>query len=290
VNLAEVEAFLVLAEELHFARAAERLLLSPSRVSKLVSSLEHEVGGPLFERTTRQVTLTPLGIELRDRVSPAHSQLRDALATTRASALAAGGLLRVGVPITISSPVLNRLIDAFQAEHPECWVEVAEVEVWDPYRPLRKRQIDVLVNWLVDEPDLTVGPVIERRSRVLAVGAGHRLANRESVSIEDLAHEQVLGGLRSSPTFDAITPPVTPSGRPIPRGKPINSVQEGLYNIALGRVVWVTMAGVSGFIRPDIALVPIRDLPPMPLGLIWCSARENRRIRALVKLARSFDQ
>jgi Bacterial regulatory helix-turn-helix protein, lysR family len=60
----------VLAEELHFARATERLFLSPSRVSKLVSSLEHEVGGPLFERTTRRVTITPLGAALVEQMGP----------------------------------------------------------------------------------------------------------------------------------------------------------------------------------------------------------------------------
>jgi DNA-binding transcriptional LysR family regulator len=230
---------------------------------------------------------------LRDRLQPAHGQLRDALAHTRASALAADGLLRVGLSHTIGSPVLDRLIDAFEAEHPGHCVEVAEIDLWHPYSALRRGDIDVLVNWLVlDEPDLTVGPVLERRSRVLAVGLGHRLASREPVSIEDLADERLNDDAHSYPTalLEALAPHTTPSGRPIPRDKPVETFQGLLYNVALGRVVHPTMSGISAVIRPDIVLVPIRDLPPMPLGFIWCAAHENAKIPALAVLARSPEE
>jgi DNA-binding transcriptional LysR family regulator len=62
--MAELRAFLVAADELHFGRAAERLRISPSRVSQLVRGLETRVGAPLFERTTRRVELTPIGAHL----------------------------------------------------------------------------------------------------------------------------------------------------------------------------------------------------------------------------------
>ncbi|MGH9054767.1 MAG: LysR family transcriptional regulator [Acidimicrobiales bacterium] len=291
VTLAEIEVFLALAENLLFTRVAERLCLSPSRVSRLVASLEGQVGGRLFQRTTRQVTLTPLGVELRDRLQPAHAQLRDALDQTRASALAAGGVLRIGMPVSISSLMLNRLIDAFQAEQPQRSVEVQEVDLWDLYGPLRRRQIDVLVHWAVlDEPDLTAGPVIERRSRALAVGVSHRLARREWVSVEDLADEQIDTGFHPPALLDAFAPAITPSGRPIPRGEPARSIQATIYNTALGRVVHPTMTGVPTLTRPDIVLVPIRDLPPMPLGLIWCSGREDARIDAFAEMARSLTE
>jgi DNA-binding transcriptional LysR family regulator len=61
MDTAEVEVFLVLAEELHFGRTADRLHLPQPRVSRLVASLERRVGGTLFEQTSRRVRLTPLG-------------------------------------------------------------------------------------------------------------------------------------------------------------------------------------------------------------------------------------
>jgi DNA-binding transcriptional LysR family regulator len=55
MDTAEIEVFLTLAEELHFGRTAERLRMLQPRVSRLVSALEHRVGGVLFERTSRRV-------------------------------------------------------------------------------------------------------------------------------------------------------------------------------------------------------------------------------------------
>lgn len=70
MKVTQVEGFLILAEELHFGRTAERLYLSQPRVSRLVASFEREIGGALFERTSRQVRLTPRGVRLRDGLQP----------------------------------------------------------------------------------------------------------------------------------------------------------------------------------------------------------------------------
>jgi DNA-binding transcriptional LysR family regulator len=83
MDLSEIKVFLALYEELHFGRTAERVGLSQTRVSRLVHSLEGEVGGMLFKRTSRRVTLTPLGERLRDRLQPAYERLSEALADAR---------------------------------------------------------------------------------------------------------------------------------------------------------------------------------------------------------------
>lgn len=101
--------------------------------------------------------------------------------------------------------------------------------MWDPYGPLRGGEVDVVVNWLaVDEPDLTVGPVIDYRDRVLAVGSGHRLAGRDSVAAEELADEETHELPPSFPAAlgDAIIPRFTPSGRPIRRTLPYDATGE----------------------------------------------------------------
>jgi DNA-binding transcriptional LysR family regulator len=64
----EIEVFLVLADELHFGRTAERLRLPQPQVSRLVARLERRAGGALFDRTNRRVRLTPLGERLRGRL------------------------------------------------------------------------------------------------------------------------------------------------------------------------------------------------------------------------------
>jgi DNA-binding transcriptional LysR family regulator len=291
MTLEQVQAFLVLTEELHFGRSAGRLHLSQPRVSRLVRSLETEIGGTLFARTSRQVRITPLGIRLRDHLGPAYAQLLAAIDDSRAAARGTDGLLTVGVTDMSGGPALDHLIEVFRARHPDCEVTVTEVSMWDPYGPLRGNEVDVLCNWLVvDEPDLTVGPAIDYRDRVLAVGMGHRLAKRGSVSIEDIANEQVNQVPESYPAAlrDAILPLRTPSGKPIRRRQAGPTMQERLSLIARGQFVHPTMTSLSVFARDDIVLVPIRDLPDMPLGLIWCCAHENARIRAFAEVARSL--
>jgi hypothetical protein len=119
---------------------------------------------------------------------------------------------------------------------------------------------------------------------------GGRLAARESVSVEDLGDEEVRQKAPTVPAalFDAIVPPVTPSGRPIRRTYPWTDDEDVLMAVARGRIVHPGMAGLPLTTRPDFVQVPVRDLPPIPVGLIWRAAHENARIRALAAAARAI--
>jgi hypothetical protein len=100
--------------------------------------------------------------------------------------------LRVGFVLTTEGPALGRPITVFQARYPACEVRPQEVETFDAPRALRRGDIDVLRNWLaVDEPDLTAGTAFAHYPRALAVAATHRLAGQRTVSVEDLADEEV---------------------------------------------------------------------------------------------------
>jgi DNA-binding transcriptional LysR family regulator len=290
LDLAQVEAFLVLCEELHFGHTAERLHVSQPRVSRLVADLEDEIGGVLFERTSRRVALTPLGTRLRDRLAPAHEQLSAALAAARTAARSPAGLLRIGFAATTAGPALDRLVVAFERASPGCGVSLQEVALADSYGPLQSGEIDVLMCWLVlDDHSLTLGPEIARYQRVLAVAADHPLAREQSVSVEVLADYPVPNweyhGLADR-VRRAMVPSQTPSGLPV-RVHPtaVRTVGEVASLIARGQVVVPTVA-MQHFPSDQIVLIPIRDMPPVPLGLIWCTCHENERIRALAKVAR----
>lgn len=289
VEFRELRIFLALAEELHFGRTANRLGLSQPTVSEALQLLERRVGVRLFERTSRRVQLTPAGASLRQRLAPALDTLDRVLAETHGAVNGISGPVRIAVTETTLLPAVVGLASAFEAAYPACTTEFAETSFTRPYAPLRRGDADVLANWLaVDEPDLTVGPVIARYERVLAVARGHRLAGRAWVSAEELADEQVDSTDPPMPVsiMDAIIPPRTPSGRAIRRLRSRAIWNEHVAGVALGRFVHPTMRGITAFERDDIVLVPIRDLPPLPLGLIWRTAAENPRIRALAEVAR----
>jgi DNA-binding transcriptional LysR family regulator len=97
MNTAEVEVFLVLAEELHFGHTAERLRISQPHVSTMVSRLERRVGGALFHRTSRRVRLSPLGEQLRAELQPAWLQVVAALDSARAASTGITGAIAGGL-------------------------------------------------------------------------------------------------------------------------------------------------------------------------------------------------
>src|SRR6516225_7862897 len=291
VELRELRIFLTLADELHFGRTAQRLGISQPGVREAVRVLESRLGVKVFERTSRWVRLTPAGEELRRNLVPALAVLDQALAETSELSRAVRGLLRVGFVLTTEGPALSRLIAAFHARYPGCEARLQEVETFDAYRALRRGDIDVLCNWLaVDEPDLTAGAAFAYYQRALAVAATHRLAGQPAVSIEELAGEEVALLPPTTPpaVYDLLVPPRTPSGRPICRTQPVQTINEILSLVARGRIVHPTSSTVPIFNRDDVVLVPIDDLPPLPLGLVWRTGEENPRIRALNETASSI--
>src|ERR1700761_5511023 len=96
VELRQLRYFVAVAEELHFGRAAERLHMSQSPLSRAIRELEHAAGVVLFVRTTRRVELTPAGSLLLERARRALAEIDGALADARHMTRADDGALRLG--------------------------------------------------------------------------------------------------------------------------------------------------------------------------------------------------
>ena len=285
--------FLVLAEELHFAKAAERLYLSQPHVSRTLAALERRVGGPLFARTSRSVCLTPVGETFRAELEPAYQGVLEAITHARAIAAGLSGSLVIGCTATTALAALTRLVDALTHAHPECEVTLRELPLVEPFAPLLNGDIDVLAWWhLIADPDLTLGPVIDRPPRLVMMRATHPLAARATLWLEDLADYGFPRFVRNpglaAETYDKIIPARTPSGRAIPQvGAPCHTLNEAADLIARTDVVHPTTEGAAqgGAVRGDIVFRPIEDLPALPLGLIWRTGRDTARVRALAAMA-----
>ncbi|HEX3812685.1 MAG TPA: LysR family transcriptional regulator, partial [Mycobacteriales bacterium] len=178
MELREIETFLVLAEELHFGRSATRLHLSQSRVSQTIRSIESRIGGRLFDRTSRQVRLTLLGELLRDRLRPAFDEIRHSVEAVREVAAGITGELRISMlTAATGGPGFDAAVRAFAAAHPACRATVYEAFPGEALNRLRRGELDVVAHWLpLHQDDLTIGPVLAREQRALAVRVGHPLA------------------------------------------------------------------------------------------------------------------
>ncbi|MGW3561931.1 LysR family transcriptional regulator [Streptomyces sp. NPDC000963] len=287
LEIRELEAFLVLAEELHFGRAGERLYVSQSRVSQLLRSLEGRIGAPLVERTSRRVGLTPLGESFLASLRPAYEALQATVDEARSAARSFDGVLRIGFQGTVDD-YLARAIALFEDRCPKCAIEVAEIALSDPFGPVRRKEVDCAVVLLpVEEEDLVLGPVFSRQPQTLAVSTRHPLARRASVSAEELAGCRLIGIQDSAPEYwrRAQAPRETPGGLPIPVGPLVNTLQEGLSLTAADRGAMLLCRSTADYhgSRSSIAFVPVEGLPDSLLGVVF------RRVNPAPQ-ARTFAQ
>ncbi|MET8681411.1 LysR family transcriptional regulator [Streptomyces sp. NPDC004647] len=277
-ELGEIEAFLALAEELHFARAADRLGLSRPRVSQLIQSLERRIGGRLFDRTSRRVALTPTGQFLLERAKPSFEGLQRSIEETRAFARE----LRIGFLGPFAGAV-NASVADFRRTHAEWSVSMTETGWGDYFGPLRRAEVDMQVTiWPVQEPDLTSGPVIAEYPRVLAVAVDNPLATRSSVDAEELAEHTMVEMPQTAPKEirEGFLPQITPGGRPIHRGRLVKTQHEMLSRVATSGEVCATSTALTQYYRhPEVAFVPLTGLPPARAVISWCTVNENSKIR-----------
>lgn len=288
MELRDIEIFLVLAEELHFGRTADRLLISSARVSQAIKQQERRIGAPLFERTSRRVALTPIGDQLREDLAAGYQRIQDGIERAAASARGLTGTLRLGT-MDATLAEIPEILEAFRTRHPDCEVRIREAHLGNPFGLLRAGEVDLQLVWLpVEEPDLTVGPIVLTEPLVLAVSARHEFAGRESVSLEDLAVGPVFGFDDAVPAYwaEAINPAQTPSGKPIPRGPVSSTAHETLTTIAAGLAISpVPLHAVKYFPRGDIAYIPIHDSPVLSWALIHRTAALSPLARAFIRAA-----
>jgi DNA-binding transcriptional LysR family regulator len=293
VELRELRLFLTLARELHFGRTAERLQLTPSRVSQTLRALEHKLGAQLVHRTSRTVRLTPFGERFLRDVRPAYEQLGGVLERANAAARSLEGTLRLGLLSgPAGGPHLVDILHTVEVHHPECTIEVVQVSWDDPLGPLRDNDVDLMASWLpLEQPDLVVGPVLTSQPRVLAVAHHHPLAERESVDVEELAdHELVRFDNWPKELHEAVLPSETPRGRPIsatriPAGP--RAFLDIWVRVARGEFVFPTVESAARYMGElDLVLVPITGMPPLRSALVWRRPARDPKLRAFIHAAR----
>ncbi|MEV0521996.1 LysR family transcriptional regulator [Streptomyces sp. NPDC050439] len=282
----ELETFLTLAEELHFARTADRLLVSPGRVSQTVKKLERRIGGALFERSSQQVALTPVGRQLYADVLPAYQQIRRAVSDASAACMGLSGVLRVGFSAPWCGDLIVQAGEAFHARHPRCTVEIQEVTFTAAFAALRDDNLDLLIIELpVHGPDLATGHVLFSERRAHVVPAAHPLAAQESMSLEDLALLPLITPAGAPQNFlDALYPRRTPAGRPVPQGPAAVAWQEMLSLVGAGKGGTTVSARAAAYHgRPDVVYVPFHDAPLIDYAPVWRRGADSAVLKAFVR-------
>jgi len=194
IELRQLRYFVAVAEELHFGRAAERLHISQSPLSRAIRELERDLGLMLFVRTTRRVELTEAGSVLLERSRRALAEIDGALADARRYAHADRGVLGVGYG-PFSGTAASCIADTLKQQQPELVVRLEEEVTSESLRrvgahelaaavvvesPAAARRHGVRVDTLRDEPLLAALP------------ESHRYATATAVPVTAFGAERVL--------------------------------------------------------------------------------------------------
>ncbi|RJO72126.1 LysR family transcriptional regulator [Nocardia panacis] len=285
----EIEAFLTVAEELHFGRAAERLAVSTGRISQTIQRLERRVGAKLFDRTSRRVELTPIGRQLLEDLRPGHERVLWAVERATAAGRGIEGVLSVGFVGAAAGQFVLATTEAFRREHPGAEVRIREVQIADGLAGSRADAYDMaLFSGPLREPDLVTGPTVLSERRMLAVRATHPLATEPALTLEDLSRVTLLRMPHAVPESIQAdrTPAHTPSGIPIAHGPVANTFQEMLALIGAGVGAFICGEQVTKYYRrPDVVYLPITDGPPIEWYFVWHRSRQTARILAFNDMA-----
>lgn len=198
MELRQLEAFVAVADELHFGRAAQRIQIGQPALSELIQRLERELGARLFVRTTRKVALTGAGDELLPRAREILDKTEAARSAVRRVAQGAAGSLRIGITPPAAPVLIPHLVEHFAEVAP--MVEVTVEQLWLPAltQQLDAGEIDVGVTCGITLAKPGTSHEIFCAERLLvALRPTHRLAADDSVDLTDLA-EDALGITRDS--------------------------------------------------------------------------------------------
>lgn len=199
MELIQLRCFVVIAEELHFGRAAQRMEMLPASLGRHLKKLEDGLGVQLVERTTRHVALTEAGAEIveeaRDLLTRADTMEERARRSSRSQAK----VLRIGAIDSAAIGLAPQLLSFFRQSHPEIEVTLHEQKTIRLLPKLLSGRLDLA---FVRCPE-TRNPRFEfqhllSETTVVAVPEHHRLAGRDSVHVADLAEEPLIVPERES--------------------------------------------------------------------------------------------
>jgi DNA-binding transcriptional LysR family regulator len=280
VDLRKLRYFVAVAEELHFGRAAEALHIAQPVLSRQIRALEAELKVQLFVRDKRATELTPAGEQLLADAGPL-LVAADALRRRAARAARGPGSFTIGF---MPGLIVTGAVRALAGRHPQLTVNVLRTNWDDQTEVIHDGRVDVsYVRLPVDQSGLQVQPLLVE-PRVAVLPAEHRLADKDTITIADLADEHLLQDPGAVPEWRDIATEMRTRRR---RSAPVfRTVEEKLEHVAAGHgIVMLPLSTAVFYTRPDIAYSHVSDISPNQVCLAWDATRRSRLIQDFAAIA-----
>jgi DNA-binding transcriptional LysR family regulator len=284
-----LQAFVVVAEELHFGRAAVKLRMAQSPLSQVIRKLEKEIGTPLFDRNTRSVSLTAAGHALLPHAYRVLEELDLARRAATASAGAVYGSVSIGFTGALNHESLPPLTRAVRQRYPDVTLNlVGRVMTREGVEQVEQGQLDLSFVGLPLGPTRLRTRLIGREPFGVVLPSDHRLAGESSIDLHDLS----LEGFITTPVTAGSALQDTAMRACVDAGFRPRIVQEItdpfmiLTLVSAGVGVALMTAGVTGILPSGSVLVPLRGQQTyMNHALAWAPENPSPALRAVLEVA-----
>ncbi|MGW4339882.1 LysR family transcriptional regulator [Rhodococcus koreensis] len=290
MEISQITAFLAVAEELHFGRAAQRLHSAQPPLSRTIRQLEKQLGATLFDRNTRNVRLTAAGEAL---LGPAR-EILDACRLAEIAVAAAGrgqvGRVRIGFSGVSSHLLIGRWAKLVRHTHPGIeFVLNSSAFASEALNKLLDGTLDIgLGRWIFTPPGIA-SRVILNEDFVVAMTVDHPLAGRDGVRIEELATEPWVAlpadpgsALRDSLQRAAHDAGFTPR---IVQSAPDSMSLMALVSAEVGCALTVSSV-VENVNNPDVVFLPLVGGPStLQLRIAWRADDDSAALREVLRLS-----
>ncbi|MFD7668503.1 LysR family transcriptional regulator [Streptomyces sp. NPDC059788] len=283
LDLRLVRYFTAVAEHRNFGRAAEALRITQPSLSRQIRRLEQQLGARLLDRTPRGSRLTEAGEVFLPRAEALLRSAAQAVAGVRAAS--APSRITVGYSTGV---IVTPAVRDLRLRHPDAEVHSQFVACTDIRTALLDHQVDALVARAPFPTDRLHVSVLYDEPRVLLVPVGHRLAGKESVTLDDIADEPLPRLRQADAAWNAywrVDP--RPDGRPAPDGPFIDALEEKFELIAAGEAVAVAAGARAATMRPDVTTVPLHGVEPSRVLLATRAGDSGRLVAAFRESARA---
>ncbi len=176
----------------NFTRASEALHISQPSLSKMVKSLEEELGTPLFDRAGKQVQLTDAGIIVYEQAESILSSLRDLSDSLYDLMHLKRGTIKIGIPPIIGTLFFPTIIKAFREQYPEIDIQLVEYGAKRMQKFVEQGEVDVGVVLLPVDENMFFTTPLARETLQLVVHKSHPLAQHSTISLKELKDETLI--------------------------------------------------------------------------------------------------
>lgn len=281
--------FLVLAEELHFGRAARRLSISQPPLSLNIQQLEASVGARLFTRNSKQVTLTAAGLAFVPAAQALLDQAAQAARHARDVGQGMAGSLAIGFSGTMLYSGLPDILARFQAQHPLLRLMLKELSSSEQLIELAHDRLDIgFVHTTRVPPELSQ-ILVSSQALVGCLPDGHRLAQQATLSLNALQGEPFAVVSRAvSPDYhERILGICTDAGFHPEIRYELRHWLSVVSLVSQGMGVALVPAALGRSAMAGTVFIPLdRATTPYDTHCLWKTARDNPALALFIQAVR----